>query len=182
MYVGIFSSTACFRAPPAVRFGLSALKNVAIDSPCAPILTSHLNLGGTKHQLCFPTGYKDKSSLHSTASDGSHSCTVHDLCCFRPYGVRLNRYTHEISFVGRAVIGNVQQLTAAECTSIEVSGGGTAALTPATANEGEALGTATTVQSVTVRRTRLGVRCWWPDYNPGEECGRRWMSCSACKP
>lgn len=62
-----------------------------------------------------------------------------------------NRYTHEISFIGRAVIGNVQKLTAIECVAFVVSGGGQADPIIATANEGEALGTATVAQNVTVR-------------------------------
>lgn len=72
---------------------------------------------------------------------------------FRPMLSLPHRYAYEISFIGRDVIGNVQNLTAdtASCSAFVVSGGGQSELTVTTANEGEALGTGTTVQSVKVR-------------------------------
>lgn len=54
--------------------------------------------------------------------------------------------------MGRDVIGNVQALTADtdSCSSFVVSGGGDSELTVTTQNEGDALGTATRVQTVEV--------------------------------
>lgn len=62
------------------------------------------------------------------------------------------RYTYEVAFVGRDVIGNVQTLIAdtSSCSSFGVSGGGESELVVTTLNEGDALGTGTRVQSVEV--------------------------------
>lgn len=62
------------------------------------------------------------------------------------------RYTHEIAFIGHDVIGNVETLAAdtSSCSSFVVSGGGESGVTITTLNEGEALGTGTTVQNVKV--------------------------------
>ena len=80
--------------------------------------------------------------------------------CYIP--VSQHRYTYEISFVGHDVVGNVETLTETTgnpCTSILVSGGGTSAVTITTINEGEALGTGTTTQNVTVSGLRCGSCC-----------------------
>lgn len=62
------------------------------------------------------------------------------------------RYTHEIAFIGRNVIGDVQAFTVdtSLCSSFVVSGGGKAGISVSTLNEGGALGTGTTVYKVKV--------------------------------
>lgn len=85
-----------------------------------------------------------------------YSATFHVPKCpsSLPSAKSCRRYTYEIVFVGRGVIGNVQTLTAdtSSCAGFAVSGGGNSGIDIDTLNEGEALGTSTTVQSVKVTR------------------------------
>lgn len=65
------------------------------------------------------------------------------------------RYTQDIAFVGRHVMGNVQTLTVhtSSCSIFEVVGGGAASVAVKSLNEGKALGTATAAQRVKVCNT-----------------------------
>lgn len=62
------------------------------------------------------------------------------------------RYSYDIAFVGRDVIGNVATLSIDEaaCSSFSVDGGGGAEVSVETLNDGDAVGTSTTVQHVKV--------------------------------
>lgn len=62
------------------------------------------------------------------------------------------RYTHEIAFIGRDTVGNVQTLAPDinSCSTFIVSGGGESGVRVETLNEGEALGTGTSAKSVKV--------------------------------
>lgn len=62
------------------------------------------------------------------------------------------RYAYDVTFVGREVIGNVATLSrnTSVCSDFTVVGGGNADVSVETLNDGEAMGTSTTVQNVKV--------------------------------
>lgn len=80
-------------------------------------------------------------------------CSIDVVCCIvSSFTLHACRYSYDISFVGREVIGNVDTLSIDEaaCSSFDVAGGGDAEVSVQTLNDGDAVGTSTTVQRVKV--------------------------------
>ena len=145
-------STLCYRVIGLVR---ATYIMYALQSQASPLVISMLLISlYNRYAMSVPL-VDTKREIFALLFTSALS-----LAPFRPVKTSLysvpgstrSRYTYEIVFIGRDVIGNVQALTAdtGNCANFVVSGGGPAGIRVATLNEGEALGTGTTVNKVKV--------------------------------